>query len=179
MRLIPDFKKVSMDRLIYSPKRWINTWLYQFAFKCALVLYHVTLVLSSFSFDELVFLFLILNFNVLCSVWVARRPPGYAFIDFDDRRDAQDAIRELDGRIIEIYIVNIYLLWSSDHPILRPGIHLSGYEKVPFYLVGLFSWELMMSTWFYFCISNLNTLSCFTFFPVHSGTGVEHRPSSY
>lgn len=32
-----------------------------------------------------------------CSVWVARRPPGYAFVDFDDRRDAQDAIRELDG----------------------------------------------------------------------------------
>ncbi|THG02041.1 hypothetical protein TEA_028621 [Camellia sinensis var. sinensis] len=29
-------------------------------------------------------------------VWVARRPPGYAFIDFDDRRDATDAIRELD-----------------------------------------------------------------------------------
>lgn len=35
--------------------------------------------------------------NVLCSVWVARRPPGYAFIDFDDKRDAQDAIHELDG----------------------------------------------------------------------------------
>lgn len=33
----------------------------------------------------------------MCSVWVARRPPGYAFIDFDDYRDAQDAIRELDG----------------------------------------------------------------------------------
>ena len=32
-----------------------------------------------------------------CSVWVARKPPGFAFIDFDDRRDAQDAIRELDG----------------------------------------------------------------------------------
>ncbi|KAK2994007.1 hypothetical protein RJ640_005879, partial [Escallonia rubra] len=31
-------------------------------------------------------------------VWVARRPPGYAFIDFDDKRDAQDAIRELDGK---------------------------------------------------------------------------------
>ncbi|KAF8400417.1 hypothetical protein HHK36_013715 [Tetracentron sinense] len=31
-------------------------------------------------------------------VWVARRPPGYAFIDFDDRRDAQDAIREMDGK---------------------------------------------------------------------------------
>ncbi|KAE9444994.1 hypothetical protein C3L33_23108, partial [Rhododendron williamsianum] len=36
-------------------------------------------------------------FGVIRSVWVARRPPGYAFIDFDDRRDAQDAIRELDG----------------------------------------------------------------------------------
>jgi RNA recognition motif-containing protein len=33
----------------------------------------------------------------MCSVWVARRPPGYAFIDFDDKRDAQDAIHELDG----------------------------------------------------------------------------------
>ncbi|KAK9149920.1 hypothetical protein Scep_008677 [Stephania cephalantha] len=37
-------------------------------------------------------------YGVLRSVWVARRPPGYAFIDFDDRRDALDAIRELDGK---------------------------------------------------------------------------------
>ncbi|KAL8503161.1 hypothetical protein ACS0TY_022053 [Phlomoides rotata] len=36
-------------------------------------------------------------FGVIRSVWVARRPPGYAFIDFDDSRDAQDAIKELDG----------------------------------------------------------------------------------
>ncbi|CAN6273435.1 unnamed protein product [Urochloa humidicola] len=38
------------------------------------------------------------SFGVLRSVWVARKPPGFAFIDFDDRRDAQDAIRELDGK---------------------------------------------------------------------------------
>ena len=31
------------------------------------------------------------------SVWVAREPPGFAFVDFDDRRDAQDAIKDLDG----------------------------------------------------------------------------------
>lgn len=46
------------------------------------------------------FFFFVSNQNhvmFVCSVWVARRPPGYAFIDFDDRRDAQDAIRELDG----------------------------------------------------------------------------------
>ncbi|KAK9052796.1 hypothetical protein SSX86_029426 [Deinandra increscens subsp. villosa] len=38
------------------------------------------------------------TFGVIKSVWVARRPPGYAFVDFDDKRDAQDAIRELDGK---------------------------------------------------------------------------------
>ncbi|KAL4392137.1 hypothetical protein HN873_010096 [Arachis hypogaea] len=37
-------------------------------------------------------------FGVLRSVWVARRPPGYAFIEFDDRRDALDAIHALDGK---------------------------------------------------------------------------------
>lgn len=38
------------------------------------------------------------TFGVIRSVWVARRPPGYGFVDFDDKRDAQDAIRELDGK---------------------------------------------------------------------------------
>ncbi|CAI9092880.1 OLC1v1028238C1 [Oldenlandia corymbosa var. corymbosa] len=37
-------------------------------------------------------------FGVLRSVWVARRPPGYAFVEFDDHRDAEDAIRQLDGK---------------------------------------------------------------------------------
>ncbi|KAL8208294.1 hypothetical protein R6Q57_007706 [Mikania cordata] len=38
------------------------------------------------------------TFGVIRNVWVARRPPGYAFVDFDDKRDAQDAIHELDGK---------------------------------------------------------------------------------
>ncbi|KAL6189833.1 hypothetical protein ACLB2K_036234 [Fragaria x ananassa] len=37
-------------------------------------------------------------FGVLRSVWVARKPPGYAFIEFDDHRDALDAIQRLDGK---------------------------------------------------------------------------------
>ncbi|KAG0490169.1 hypothetical protein HPP92_007032 [Vanilla planifolia] len=37
-------------------------------------------------------------YGVIRSIWVARRPPGYAFIDFDDHRDAQDAIRGMDGK---------------------------------------------------------------------------------
>ncbi|BFI15802.1 protein MpSR4 [Marchantia polymorpha subsp. ruderalis] len=35
-------------------------------------------------------------YGVLRSVWVARKPPGFAFIEFEDRRDADDAIRALN-----------------------------------------------------------------------------------
>ena len=37
------------------------------------------------------------RFGYLRSVWVARNPPGFAFVVFDDPRDAKDAVRELDG----------------------------------------------------------------------------------
>ncbi|OMO82948.1 hypothetical protein COLO4_22760 [Corchorus olitorius] len=41
---------------------------------------------------------LMLCFDIFqVGVWVARRPQGYAFVEFDDRRDAIDAICELDG----------------------------------------------------------------------------------
>lgn len=37
----------------------------------------------------------------LRSVWVARNPPGFAFIEFEDARDAEDAVRGLDGRLVK------------------------------------------------------------------------------
>jgi len=31
------------------------------------------------------------------SIWMARNPPGFAFVDFEDTRDAEDAVKGLDG----------------------------------------------------------------------------------
>ncbi|KAG1942744.1 serine/arginine-rich splicing factor 3b [Pimephales promelas] len=39
-------------------------------------------------------------YGPLRSVWVARNPPGFAFVEFEDARDAADAVRELDGRTL-------------------------------------------------------------------------------
>lgn len=37
------------------------------------------------------------EYGPLKNVWVARNPPGFAFIEFEDNRDADDAVKELDG----------------------------------------------------------------------------------
>jgi len=36
------------------------------------------------------------TYGVTRSIWVVRKPPGYAFIGFDDRRNSQNAIINLD-----------------------------------------------------------------------------------
>ncbi|XP_050472948.1 RNA-binding protein 1-like isoform X6 [Bombus huntii] len=37
------------------------------------------------------------KYGPLRNVWVARKPPGFAFVEFEDPRDAEDAVRGLDG----------------------------------------------------------------------------------
>lgn len=37
------------------------------------------------------------KYGQLRNVWVARNPPGFAFVEFEDRRDAEEAVRALDG----------------------------------------------------------------------------------
>lgn len=38
------------------------------------------------------------SFGALRDVWVARNPPGFGFILFEEARDAEDALKEMDGR---------------------------------------------------------------------------------
>lgn len=40
------------------------------------------------------------RFGPLRDVWVARNPPGFAFVLFEDGRDAEDACHEMDGRYV-------------------------------------------------------------------------------
>ena len=40
------------------------------------------------------------KYGPLHDVWVARNPPGFAFVEFEDQRDAEDAIKALDGKTI-------------------------------------------------------------------------------
>lgn len=40
------------------------------------------------------------RYGAVRDVWVARNPPGFAFVHMEDYRDAEEAARRLDGRRI-------------------------------------------------------------------------------
>ena len=46
-------------------------------------------------------------YGSLKNVWVARNPPGFAFVEFNDNRDAEDSVRALDGRLVHYASLNI------------------------------------------------------------------------
>ena len=39
-------------------------------------------------------------YGPLVSVWIARNPPGFAYVLFEDPKDAKDAVRGLDGTYV-------------------------------------------------------------------------------
>merc|ERR1712002_897775 len=63
----------------------------------------------------------------LKNVWVARNPPGFAFVEFEDPRDASDACRHLDGTRIGTTRVRVELSHRGDHLGTDPG---RGHETV-------------------------------------------------
>ena len=38
------------------------------------------------------------TYRVLKRIWVAKKPRGCAFVDFDNHKDAQNVIRDLNGK---------------------------------------------------------------------------------
>ena len=43
------------------------------------------------------------HYGKLKSVFVARNPPGFGFVEFEDLQDAEDAVKGLDGRWLPTY----------------------------------------------------------------------------
>lgn len=42
-------------------------------------------------------------YGPLRTVWIARNPPGFAFVEFEDPRDAEDAVLGLDGKYVHAW----------------------------------------------------------------------------
>lgn len=61
------------------------------------------------------------RYGTLKSVWVARNPPGFAFIEFEDTRDAEDAVRDMDGRMVCGVRIRCEFAKNSSRPGFRPG----------------------------------------------------------
>ena len=60
------------------------------------------------------------RYGKLKNVWVARNPPGFAFVEFEDERDAFDAVKALDGTricgsraVVSIFLFAIVLIKTA------------------------------------------------------------------
>ena len=53
------------------------------------------------------------RYGPLRNVWVARNPPGFAFVEFEDPRDAEDSVKALDGTYVLPQRLYIYICLTS------------------------------------------------------------------
>ncbi|XP_074599889.1 serine/arginine-rich splicing factor 3-like [Brevipalpus obovatus] len=65
-------------------------------------------------------------YGPLRNVWVARNPPGFAFVMFEDPRDARDAARGLNGKMICGRRVRVELSTGKSRHTGRPEDRYSG-----------------------------------------------------
>ncbi|EDV23518.1 expressed hypothetical protein [Trichoplax adhaerens] len=59
------------------------------------------------------------RYGPLKDVWIARNPPGFAFVVFDDPLDAQDAVEALDGRRLCGARVRVEIARGDSHPSVK------------------------------------------------------------
>ncbi len=57
------------------------------------------------------------KFGAVADVWIARNPPGFAFVDFEKLADAEKAVRSLDG--ITVCDSKLRVEFAHNRP--RPG----------------------------------------------------------
>ena len=57
----------------------------------------------------------------LRNVWVARNPPGFAFVEFEDYRDAEDAVRALDGTYVQNLMAKIKCMLTPELLLFMPA----------------------------------------------------------
>ncbi|KAL5006737.1 hypothetical protein ScPMuIL_015543 [Solemya velum] len=65
----------------------------------------------------------------LRNVWVARNPAGFAFVEFEDSRDADDAVRGLDGTYISGARVRVEHSTGRVRP--KPWLRVGGARGPP------------------------------------------------
>eukprot|EP00898_Chlorokybus_atmophyticus_P002943 jgi/Chlat1/364/Chrsp10S01479 len=83
-------------------------------------------------------------FGVLRSVWVARKPPGFAFVEYDDPRDADDAVRRLDAVAAVVVVVAMVAAVAAAAVVahlLKPAVAMSAASQATLRVSAAFGWK--------------------------------------
>jgi RNA recognition motif-containing protein len=53
------------------------------------------------------------KYGKLTNVWVARNPPGFAYVEYEDERDAEEAIKSVPGTLVAGVALTVEFAQSS------------------------------------------------------------------